>query len=125
MGLACMSFHTPAKCNLHKPFVVHLFEPTSLQIQGRDFTVRVIPPDSADLWAWALSAYTALCKTSLLFELFLKKLCIVLTDIVYSVVWTLLGYWILALSSTGHRCPEGLWKDARHGYSNPFTGSRV
>lgn len=59
----------------------------------RDFTVRIIPYDSAYFWAWALSASTTLCETRLLSDSPLKRFCIVLTDLVSSVVWTLLADW--------------------------------
>lgn len=59
----------------------------------RNFTVRIIPSDSAYFWAWALSASTTLCETRLLPDSPPKRFCIVLTDMVSSVVWNLLADW--------------------------------
>jgi len=61
--------------------------------QVRDFTVRILPSDWAYFWARALSASTTLCETRLLSDSPLKRLRIVLTDMVSSVVWTLLADW--------------------------------
>lgn len=59
--------------------------------QVRDFTVRIVPSDWP--YFWAHFASTTLCETRLLSDSPLKKLRIVLTDMVSSLCWSALVNW--------------------------------
>jgi len=61
--------------------------------QIRDFTVRVVPSNWPYFWARAHSAFTTLCETRLLPDSPLKRVRIVLTDMVGSLCWTVLVDW--------------------------------